>query len=320
MTSALRIAFLLISIFVCRIAGQNANTTATPIVLWHGMGDSCCNPLSMGSIKRLLEKEIPGVYVLSLEIGKNIIEDTENGFFMNVNSQISMVCKLLANDSKLKDGYNSIGFSQGGQFLRGVAQRCPHPAMKNLISVGGQHQGVYGLPHCPASASICNAVRRLLNYGAYEGFVQNSLVQAEYWHDPLDETKYREKSIFIGDINNEKTQNEEYKTNLLKLQNLVLVKFLKDTMVVPPDSEWFGFYAPGQAATLQAYNQTELYQKDRIGLKQLEQQGKVAFLSVDGNHLQFTTEWFTKEIINKYLKPATYCSPKCTPACMPTCG
>lgn len=27
--------------------------------------------------------------------------------------------------------------------------------------------GVYGLPHCPGSSSICNVVRELLNYGAY---------------------------------------------------------------------------------------------------------------------------------------------------------
>ena len=38
------------------------------------LGDSCCNPLSMGSIKSMLEKKIPGVYVLSLEIGNSIIE------------------------------------------------------------------------------------------------------------------------------------------------------------------------------------------------------------------------------------------------------
>lgn len=31
--------------------------------------------------------------------------------------------------------------------------------------------------------------------------------------------------------------NEKYKENLLKLQNLVLVKFLNDTMVVPKESE-----------------------------------------------------------------------------------
>ena len=35
-------------------------------------GDSCCNPLSMGSIKRLLEREVRGVYVRSLEIGSNV--------------------------------------------------------------------------------------------------------------------------------------------------------------------------------------------------------------------------------------------------------
>ena len=39
--------------------------------------------------------------------------------------------------------YNALGFSQGGQFLRAVAQRCPQ-GMKNLVTFGGQHQGVYG--------------------------------------------------------------------------------------------------------------------------------------------------------------------------------
>ena len=37
-------------------------------------GDSCCNPLSMGSIKRMLEQKLPGVYVRSLMIGNNVIE------------------------------------------------------------------------------------------------------------------------------------------------------------------------------------------------------------------------------------------------------
>ena len=29
----------------------------TPLVIWHGMGDCCCNPLSMGSIKSFVEKK-----------------------------------------------------------------------------------------------------------------------------------------------------------------------------------------------------------------------------------------------------------------------
>ncbi len=33
-------------------------------------------------------------------------------------------------------------------------------------------------------------------------FVQNTLVQAEYWHDPLQEAEYAAKSVFLADINN----------------------------------------------------------------------------------------------------------------------
>lgn len=44
-------------------------------------------------------------------------QDTENGFFLDVNTQVSMACQQLAQDPKLKGGYNAMGFSQGGQFL-----------------------------------------------------------------------------------------------------------------------------------------------------------------------------------------------------------
>merc|ERR1712168_1784919 len=149
----------------------------------------------------------------------------ENGFFMNVNDQVEEVCAKLKNDSALKNGYHAMGFSQGGQFLRAVAQRCPEPPMLNLISVGGQHQGVYGFPHCPGSnISLCDMVRRLLNKGAYIDFVQDHVVQAEYWHDPLQEDLYKDKSIFLADINLEKSLKVAYKKNLLQLKTFVLVK------------------------------------------------------------------------------------------------
>ncbi len=61
-----------------------------------------------------------------------------------------------------------------------------------------------GFPRCPISVPfICDEVRRLLNLGAYTDFVQKNLVQAEYWHDPLNEDEYKEKSVFLADINQE---------------------------------------------------------------------------------------------------------------------
>jgi len=38
-------------------------------------------------------------------------------------------------------------------------------------------------------------------------YIQESLVQASYWHDPLKEDEYQKKNIFLADINNENNIN-----------------------------------------------------------------------------------------------------------------
>nr|ACO10282.1 Palmitoyl-protein thioesterase 1 precursor [Caligus rogercresseyi] len=276
-------------------------SSPTPVILWHGMGDSCCNPLSMGSVKRAIEDEIPDIYVKSLMIGNNIIQDVENGFFSNANDQIKEVCKQIAEDEKLKGGYNSIGFSQGAQFLRAVAQTCPQ-GMKNLISIGGQHQGVFGLPHCSGeNYRICEYVRQLLSYGAYEPWIQRLLVQAQYWHDPIKEDIYRNTSLFLAGINNENEVNEEYKSNLGSLDRFVMLKFNNDTMVDPNVSSHFGFYKPGTSKETQSLEESTLYKEDRLGLKAMAKEGKLVFLSVDGDHLRMPKGFFEKEIVLKFL-------------------
>lgn len=276
---------------------KDSNATV-PLVIWHGMGDNCCNPLSMGSIKKMVEREVPGIYVISLMIGKSVIQDTENGFFMDVNEQVAFVCDQLAQDPKLKDGYNAMGFSQGGQFLRAVAQRCPSPPMKNLISVGGQQQGVYGLPRCPGETShLCDWIRKKLNSEAYSDLVQKHLVQAQYWHDPLSDDLYKKHSVFLADINQERVLNETYKKNLMALEKFVMVKFLKDTVVDPVVTEWFGFLKTGQAVETETLQESALYTEDRLGLAEMDKAGKLVFLESDGDHLQFTQEWFNAKLL-----------------------
>lgn len=289
---------------LCVLGGVLPQDPPTPVVIWHGMGDTCCYSFSMGRIKKLVEERIPGIYVRSLMIGSNIIADEENSYLGNVNEQVDEVCKNLANDTELQGGYHAMGFSQGGQFLRAVAERCPNPPMKNLITFGGQHQGVFGLPTCPESpqqSRTCEYIRKVLNYGSYIHWIQNSLVQAQYWHDPLHDDDYRNKSIFLADINNEEVLNVDYRNNLKKLDNFVMVKFLADTMVVPVESEWFGFYTPGQDVQVLPLQQSQIYLEDRLGLKEMDEAGKLHFLTQDGNHLEFTDEWFLEEIVDKFV-------------------
>lgn len=275
-----------------------------PIVLWHGMGDTCCSPLSLGKIIKLLESQLQ-TYVTSLQFGSSTKGDFSSGYFGSVNEQVEHACDLIRNNDKLTNGYHAIGFSQGGQFLRAVAQRCPHPPMKSLISLGGQHQGVYGLPRCPGKSSICSMVRSLLAMGAYTSFVQSRSIQAQYWHDSKNINNYIQYSQFLADINNEKNPpNTSYKNNLSQLKYLVLVMFGQDTMVVPRESSLFTFYADGAngTSTIVPLKESKIYTEDRIGLKTLDETGRLITYTVPGDHLQLDMSWFKSEIINKYLK------------------
>ena len=278
----------------------NLVNSYVPLVIWHGMGDSCCNPLSLGKVIEEIKNENPGIYVHSLQIGSNFEEDTMNGFFLEINKQIAMACRIISNDSNLSNGYNAMGFSQGGQFLRAVAQRCPSPPMKILISVGGQHQGVYGFPRCNAEKSIiCNVIRKLLDVDIYSETIQEHSVQAEYWHDSDKEEKYVAKSNFLSKINLERDSvlDKNDRENLLKLSLIVFVMFSKDTMVEPRETEWFGFYKPGNPKKIVFLNESKLYQDDRLGLKEMNMAKKLRFLSCPTDHLQFTLKWFKDNLM-----------------------
>ena len=132
---------------------------------------------------------------------------------------------------------------------------------------------------------------------------QDILVQAQYWHDPLHFETYVEKSKFIAEINNEKTpMNETYAVNLAQLENFVMVKHNQDSMVEPRESSHFEFYVPGQADVILPLRESPLYTEDRIGLKSLDEQGRLHLMEVEGNHLEFSRQWFIDEIINVYFK------------------
>ncbi|XP_017461614.1 PREDICTED: palmitoyl-protein thioesterase 1-like, partial [Rhagoletis zephyria] len=107
--------------------------------------------------------------------------------------------------------------------------------------------------------------------------------------------EYRQKSSFLSNINNEVFINQSYITNLNKLEKFVMVKFLNDSIVQPKESQWFGFYAPGQDKSIRPLIQSGVYED--LGLKQMDENGKLLYLSVEGDHLQMTSKWFIENII-----------------------
>ena len=68
------------ALFLCAVALPAG--APLPVVLWHGMGDNCCLPFSMGAIKQEIAKET-GAFVHSIRIGNNAAEDEAEAFFGN---------------------------------------------------------------------------------------------------------------------------------------------------------------------------------------------------------------------------------------------
>lgn len=136
------------------------------------------------------------------------------------------------------------------------------------------------MPACSIGQRVCKFSRMILNFFAYTSWAQKHIAQATYWHDPLNEEKYRKRSTFLSDINNENIINADYVNRLQSLNKFVLVKFLRDQIVKPIESSWFGFYKPGSEKIVLSLKESELYAKDKLGLKQMMKDGKLVFIAV----------------------------------------
>lgn len=289
----------------------NGTSEYLPVVLWHGMGDSCCADYSIGAVKNHIQKLLPGVFVHSIATGTGPTSDIFSSFFGDVNEQVANACLELRSMPELEGGYVAVGFSQGGQFLRGVVQRCQHlgPRMHTLVTMGAQHQGVMNIPDCwmpsfnQTSSLYCNIMRRILETGAYNGWVQRHVVQAQYFKDPYLLDMYRQSSSFLALLNNEandmsEAQRAQQRTNLADLQRLVLYQFEDDVTVVPRESSQFGFFDGEKLLTME---DTELYQEDILGLRALQEGGRLVRESAPGFHMQFKLRWFGEVVVKRYV-------------------
>ncbi|KAF9127779.1 Palmitoyl-protein thioesterase 1 [Mortierella sp. 14UC] len=228
-------------------------------------------------------------------------EDQRAGFFGNVNKQIEAVCEQLKSIPELDQGFNAVGFSQGGQFLRAYVQRCNDPPIHNLITVGSQHGGVSDIPGCvnPDDTS-CKLMRTIARSGVYSGYVRDHIIQAQYFKDPRKLETYLERNIFLPDINNElAVKNMTYARRLKSLNKLVMFMFMNDVTVKPKETAWFGFQDEnGDNIELE---EQEQYKQDWLGLKTMDQDGKLIFEVMEGEHMQFSLEDFAEKITIPYL-------------------
>ncbi|OAX38248.1 palmitoyl-protein thioesterase [Rhizopogon vinicolor AM-OR11-026] len=286
-----------------------------PLVIWHGLGDTYSSP-GMVRFENEVKEIHHGIFVHSIFLDEDPKADQRACFYGNVNEQIAQVAQQLAEIPELSRGFDAIGFSQGGQFLRGYVERNNSPPVHNLITFGSQHMGISDLPACNPFDLLCQVARRAASKGVYGEWAQEHLVQAQYFRDPQQMLLYMSTGSFLPDINNEvllpSSRNPSYADNLASLNKLILVLFAQDKTVVPKESAWFASEKPLEDANIEPLasgsEQTPmfsaphtrdiipmrlqpLYKEDWIGLRKLDKSGAIDFVSCPGEHMQLDDCW-----------------------------
>ncbi|XXG98308.1 hypothetical protein Hte_004631 [Hypoxylon texense] len=282
-------------------SSDDVDDTPLPVVIWHGLGDTF-SAEGLQSVGALAEKVNPGTFVYYVRLDESASNDRTATFYGNVTQQVAKVCEDLASHPILSTApaVDAVGFSQGGQFLRGYVERCNFPPVRSLVTFGSQHNGIVDYKACSAADWLCKGAMALLHGNTWSSWVQSRLVPAQYFRDPLDLGSYLEYSNFLADINNERVlKNETYAKNIANLENFVLYMFEDDTTVIPKETSWFEEVNGTETTPLRARS---IYSEDWIGLKTLDRKGGLKFKTTPGEHMQLSDE-VLEEAFTEFFGP-----------------
>lgn len=124
-----------------------------PLVIWHGLGDTAHSD-GIDEFIGIVRTRYPGIYVHSIvaPLNSGPSEEQRAGWWGKAERLAEDQCAELESIPELQNGYDAMGFSQGGLFLRYIAQYCEHgDRMRNLITVSTFHP------------SACSAVQPFLS-------------------------------------------------------------------------------------------------------------------------------------------------------------
>lgn len=272
-------------------------STRYPIAVFHGMGDSCSNS-GMQSFTQYLSTSL-NTYAECIEIGDGGV----SSITMKFSLQAESACTTLKANPKFQGSISVVGLSQGALIARYIIESCDfNGQVKKYVSIGGPQMGVAVLPKCTGFwAYLCAPFNFIVGNLVYTSFAQNHVGPAGYFRNPHDYNSYLEGSTFLPDLNNEKNTNLTLvKEKIGGLEKILLIMFEEDTMIIPKETAWFGFYDV-DGETVVKMEDMDFYKKDYIGMKKLKELGKVSFVSFPGDHLQFSDSQ-----IDSYIIPALY--------------
>ena len=267
---------------VLRVASQlSAQSHAhVPVVLLHGVMDASTNR-NMAALCDSVTATHAHTYVLCSSVGDGWASLTP------LAQQVEAFAASVRADARLADGFDALGLSQGSLVLRAYAQQHNAPHVRQLLTVCGPHGGI---GECPSSVQ-----------GWLCGFWASSpytapIAFADYWRG-TDRAEYLARSRWLADVNNEGGEkNGSYARNMRALERYVLVKASDDHVVVPAVSAQHGYWRWGTREEV-PLRETEGYLNDDLGLRTLEESGRLDVLEYEGEHMEFHMEYWQSTIL-----------------------
>lgn len=283
-----------------------------PLLIWHGLGDryDAEGLRSTGSLASQIHPSTKVHYIRTSSSGST---DRTNTFLGNITTQLSSVCSALHSDPdlpKTSSGViraDALGFSQGGQFLRGLVETCDGLSVRSLVTFGSQHNGIAEFQECGDWDFVCRGATALVKGNAWTEYVQSHVVPAQYFRPVNSSTglptaEFLEKSNFLADVNNERpVKNARYKERLAKLEKFLMVVFEGDETVVPKESGWFAEVDSVSGAVTELRDR-RLYREDWLGLRMLDEKGGLVFRTAPGKHMELD-DGVLRKIFGEFFGP-----------------
>jgi len=238
--------------------------TNSPVVILHGIASDKTNMVDM----ELWLRESFNLSVFNIDIGDGY--DTSVNVPMKLQTKI--LCDVIQSIPELSDGFNFIGMSQGGLLARAYVETCNDFPVKNLITLVSPHGGQYD------SDSLFNII------DIYGNLLQSTTSFAGYWRNPLKYSDYLLKCQFLPDLNTEKISDKtnDYYTNMISLDNFVMVWSSTDDVIKPPQSAKFSSY-DANLNIIDLFD-SKIYQEDRLGLKTLNDSNRLWMFETTCSH------------------------------------
>jgi len=141
------------------------HASSLPVAIWHGLGDRYVSVATMAwrTYIHQIDRSIcsydspgladladdirdvlgPSTFVYMIRTNNDSNADQKETLFGSMDSMLSRVAEQLRELKDFKDGFDAIGLSQGGVFLRGYVERYGsqdgYPKVRNLITLGSPY-------------------------------------------------------------------------------------------------------------------------------------------------------------------------------------